>query len=329
MNAARKKLHDGNSCPKTEAPLALFWNGRWVFAAVVALLCAGTLFAQTPQAAAEPEAAAETELAETEEAGAPEAELTEGVEETGAPETELTEGAEETGVPEDIADGSQDGGETISYNLRRNKYFLESLRQRNLANLALSEGEYEMSETYSAEAVRYAQLSDEYIAEQLKRQRATRAVADARRHLEWAKTAQAPKYYPDEYESASEHYSQALAARDGEDWDNALAYAMLVENDLAGVAAPPVEGEPPEDLPELPSKYTVRPWDQFGDCFWNIAYWFYGDYSKWPLLFEANRDKLPDRDNPDLVEVGTIIDIPPVKNEVRLGMWDSGRPYKR
>jgi nucleoid-associated protein YgaU len=73
----------------------------------------------------------------------------------------------------------------------------------------------------------------------------------------------------------------------------------------------------------------VRPWDKFGDCFWNIAYWFYGDYYKWPVLFRANRDKLPDRDNPDLVEVGTVIDIPPIKDEVRIGMWDSGIPYKR
>jgi nucleoid-associated protein YgaU len=231
-------------------------------------------------------------------------------------------------APEAVADVSQDDG-TIGYGLRRNQYFLESLRQRNLANVALSEGEYEMSEVYSAEAVRYARLSDEYIAEQLKRQRALRAVSDARKHLEWANAAEVPKYYPNEYESATGHYAQALEARDGEDWDGAEEYALLVGQDLAGVAAPPAEDEPPPDMPKLPSKYTVRPWDKFGDCFWNIAYWFYDDYFKWPILFEANRDKLPDRDNPDLVEVGTVIDIPPVKNETRIGMWDSGRPYKR
>jgi nucleoid-associated protein YgaU len=301
MNTARKKLHDCNCGPKTETTNALFWNGRRFFVSVLALLCAGTLFAQTPEVATESEIVPVTEA----------------------------EVAEETGVPENVADASQDGGETISYNLRRNKYFLESLRQRNLANLALTEGEYDMSESYSAEAVRYAQLSDEYIAEQLKRQQATRAISDARKHLEWAKVAQAPKYYPTEYESASEHYSQALAARDEEDWDGATEYAMLVEQDLAGVAAPPIEDKPPENMPKFPAKYTVRPWDKFGDCFWNIAYWFYRDYYKWPILFEANRDKLPDRDNPDLVEVGTIIDIPPIGNEVRIGMWDSGMQYKK
>jgi nucleoid-associated protein YgaU len=199
-----------------------------------------------------------------------------------------------------------------------------------LANLAISEGEYEQSEFYSSEALRYAQLSDEYIAEQLKKQFAQKAIAEARKHLEWAKSAEAPKYYPSEYEEASARYSDALAANKAEDWDGAVEYSRLVENALAGVAAPPPkDAPPPADMPKFPSKYTVRPWDKFGDCFWNIAYWFYGDHYKWPTLFEANRDKLPDRNNPDLVEVGTVIDIPEIDNEIRIGMWDSGLPYKR
>jgi hypothetical protein len=234
-------------------------------------------------------------------------------------------GAEET----ENGGGALFGEETAGYNLRRNSYFRESLRQKSLANLALSEGEYDASEFYSAEAVRYARLSDEYIAGQLARQRALRAISDARKHLEWAKTAEAPKYYPEEYRLASEHYTEAIAARDAEDWDGATEYSLLVAQDLAGVAAPPIEDKPSENMPEFPSKYTVRPWDKFGDCFWNIAYWFYGDYYKWPALFKANRDKLPDPDNPDLVEVGTVIDIPAIGNEIRVGMWDSGRLYNR
>jgi nucleoid-associated protein YgaU len=219
--------------------------------------------------------------------------------------------------------------ETISYYLRRNKYFLESLRLKSLANLAIDEGEYEQSETYSSESMRYAQLSDEYINEQLKRQNALKAISNAREHLAWAKSAQAPKYYPDEYERANEHFAAAVAAQTAEDWDGALENALLVEQDLALVAAPPPEGEIPKDLPKFPAKYTVRPWDEFGDCFWNIAYWFYGDYYKWPVLYEANKEKLPDPNNPNLLEVGTIIDIPEIDEQVRIGMWDSGKPFKQ
>jgi hypothetical protein len=221
------------------------------------------------------------------------------------------------------------GAETISYNLRRNKYFLESLRLKSLANLAIDEGEYAQSETYSAEAMRYAQLSDEYIAEQLKRQRALKAISNGREHLAWAESAQAPKYYPEEYERARGHFLAAQAAQSEKDWDGAIENALLIEQDLALVAAPPPEGAIPEDLPEFPAKYTVRPWDKFGDCFWNIAYWFYGDYYKWPELYEANKEKLPDPNNPNLLEVGTVIDIPELDNHVRIGMWDSGKPFKR
>ncbi|MDR2660158.1 MAG: LysM peptidoglycan-binding domain-containing protein [Spirochaetaceae bacterium] len=222
-----------------------------------------------------------------------------------------------------------DAEESINYSLRRNRYFLESLRLKSLANLAINEGDYDMCEFYSSEAVRYAQLSDEYIAAQLKRQKALKAISDAREHLTWADGAQAPKYYPDEYQRANEHYTAALASKDAEDWDGALENALLVEQDLALVAAPPPEGVIPEDMPKFPSKYTVRPWDKFGDCFWNISKWFYGDYYKWPVIYEANKDKLPDPDNPDLIETGTIIDIPEIDNQTRIGMWDSGKPFKR
>ncbi|MDR0408888.1 MAG: LysM peptidoglycan-binding domain-containing protein [Spirochaetaceae bacterium] len=239
-----------------------------------------------------------------------------------------SEPSQEISAPEqEVASENEDTG-AISYSLRRNKYFLESLRLRSLANLAIDEGEYEQSEHYSEEAVRYAQLSDDFIADQLRKRRATDAISAAREHLAWAEAAQAQKYYPSEYEKASEHFSTATAAQAEEDWETALENALLVGEDLAAVAAPPPEGTIPEGLPEFPAKYTVRPWDQFGDCFWNISDWFYGDYYKWPQLYEANKEKLPDPDNPDLLEVGTVIDIPELDEHPRLGMWDSGKPFK-
>jgi nucleoid-associated protein YgaU len=270
----------------------LFDGLKYAVAAVV-LLCAGVLYGQTPDAPYTPEPAAELDR----------------------------------DVPEPARQG--ENGE-ISYNLRRNKYFLESLSLKNQANLAIAEGEYEQAEELSAEAVRYAALSDEYIAEQLKRGRAFNAIGDARAHIAWAKNAEALKYYPAEYEMANGHLQAALAAFEAEDFDGALENAMLVGEDLAGVAAPPAADDAAlADMPKFPSKYTVRPWDKFGDCFWNIALWFYGDHYKWPLLYEANKEKLPDINNPDLLEVGTVIDIPEAGDETRTGMWDSGKPYKR
>jgi nucleoid-associated protein YgaU len=226
-------------------------------------------------------------------------------------------------------ESSDDDAPPISYNLKRNQYFLESLRLKSLSNLAIIEGEYEQAETYADEAIRYAQLSDEFIAARLLRKRALNAIADASGHIRWAEGAQAPRYYPNEFKSAKEHYAQALDAETTEDWDSVLEYALMVEQDLANVAAPPPKGEIPPGMPKSPTQYTVRPWDIFGDCFWNIAEWFYKDHYKWPILYEANKDKIPDPDNPNLIDVGTVIDIPSVNGELREGIWDSGRPYKK
>ena len=253
-----------------------------------------------------------------------------GQEKEGAEEADASAGETPvTEVSQDERLRSAEEGQTISYSLRRNKYFLESLHLKNLANLAIEAGEYEQSIEYSAEAVRNAELSDLYIAEQLKRQRAQKAISEARDRIAWALAAEAPKYYPAEYEKATGYFDAAIAARTAEDWDGAFENSLLVAEALAGVAAPPAEDFDIEDMPKNPAKYTVRPWDKFGDCFWNIAYWFYNDYYKWPIIYEANKEKLPDSNNPDLVEVGTIIDIPQIDNETRIGMWDSGRPYKR
>ena len=60
------------------------------------------------------------------------------------------------------------------------------------------------------------------------------------------------------------------------------------------------------------------------DCFWRIAeYEFaYGDPSQWRLLYEPNRDKIPEPGNPDWIEPGTTIEIPSINGEVRAGTWD-------
>ncbi|MDR0761363.1 MAG: hypothetical protein LBF74_14855, partial [Treponema sp.] len=55
------------------------------------------------------------------------------------------------------------------------------------------------------------------------------------------------------------------------------------------------------------------------DCFWDIAGLVYGDPYRWPILYEANRSKLEDPDNPDLLEAGTVLEIPSINGERREG----------
>ena len=230
---------------------------------------------------------------------------------------------------DDLPDSPVDAQDELQIpaSLKNNSYYIESLKMSNLARLSYSEGDYDQSAWYSSEATRLALLSDEYISDKMKSSRGIARLLEAQKRLEWAENSGAAEYYPKEVEQAQSDFSEAATARTAEDWDNVIAWSEKVLADLDGVAAPPPKGAAPPNLPELPTQYKVRPWDKFGDCFWNISKWFYGTPWRWPVLYQANKHKIPDENNPNLIEVGTVIDIPSLGGEKRLGMYDTGIPY--
>jgi hypothetical protein len=229
------------------------------------------------------------------------------------------------------AAADSDANSSIPRNIRNNRYFIESVRLTNLAQESYEYGDYDASTGYAEEAVRYAQLSDEYVVLQLKIKDANDAIAAARARLDYASSVNAAGRYPREYGEAQNYYDVSLSLRIAEDWDGAIAAAGQVINALAYVQAPAPEPPRPsvvESTP-LPAQYTVRAWAVSKDCLWNIAGrpWAYGDPTKWRLLYNANRSKMPQPDNPDLIHPGMILDIPSINGELRQGMWDAGRTY--
>jgi nucleoid-associated protein YgaU len=226
---------------------------------------------------------------------------------------------------------------SVPAGIRNNKYFIESVRYTNLAQEAFETGDYDASTQYSTEAVRYAQLSDEYVLLQLKIKETDDAIAAARTRLGWASSSvvSAQTRYPREYRDAQNAFSQAEVYRSSEKWDDAIGSANQVINLLASLAeitpelvpetAPP---QTPETYP-LPAQYTVRPWSISKDCLWNISGrpWVYNDPTQWRRLFNANKAKMPQSDNPDLIHPDMILDIPSIRGEERQGMWDPGRDY--
>jgi hypothetical protein len=236
------------------------------------------------------------------------------------------------------AAGSDAAAPVIPANIRNNRYYLESVRLTRLAQQTYDYGDYDTSSEYSAEAIKNARLSDEYVALQLKIKATNDAIKAARSRLDWAVSVDAPGRYPDEFAQAQAFYDLSLNERSAEHWDEAIEAANRVLIALANVqasppavpaAAPPPAAPPVEEKPALPAQYTVRPWIVSRDCFWNIAGrpWAYGDPAKWRLIYEANRSRLPDPGNPDLIYPGMVLDIPSVQGEVRQGIWDSSRDY--
>jgi hypothetical protein len=244
---------------------------------------------------------------------------------------------------------ASDAEPVIPRSLRNNRYFTESLRLANLARLNYNAGDYDASTNYAEESMRYARLSDEYIALQLKIRETNNAIAAAKKRLDWAVSSGASTEFPNEYTAAQGHYDEARAFRAVEEWDDAIDAANKVILLLANVhgpvpvqaALPPPPPEPPAqeplppppppppEIPALPAQYTVRSWGVYRDCFWNIAGrpWVYGDPRKWRILYDANRTRLPEPGNSDLILPGMILDIPSIQGEIRRGMWNERTEY--
>jgi hypothetical protein len=210
----------------------------------------------------------------------------------------------------------------ISASLRNNRYYLESLRLSSLAQEHFDLGDYDGSANYAAEALRYTQLSDEYVALQLKIKETDDAIAAAKTRFNWAASIGAAQTYPQEYGTAEQAYGEAVSFRSGESWDDAIAAAQRVIDALASIT-------PPAGKSVFPAQYKVRPWSIAKDCLWNIAGrpWAYGDPEQWRLLYNANKDRLPNPDNPNLVDPGTVLDIPSLQGEYREGLWNAHTDY--
>ncbi|GMO28804.1 MAG: LysM peptidoglycan-binding domain-containing protein [Spirochaetaceae bacterium] len=228
------------------------------------------------------------------------------------------------------ADGNMSYNNLFNEPVLNNKYILESIRSSNLARQAFADGDYDLSIRFSADAQRAAYLSDDFIVTRLKVSQTNEKIKDAEARLGWADSSNAKTYYKNEFNNARAFYNKALLARTSGDWDSALNNAAKSIEILAVLVAPPNRSSSNETVRGgLPAQYTVRPWDAFGDCFWNIAgrAWAYNNPYQWPVLYRANRNKLADPTNPNIIEPGTVLDIPSIHGEIRQGMWDSGKKY--
>ena len=232
------------------------------------------------------------------------------------------------------------GDASIPASIRNNKYFTESVRLTLLAQQAFEEGDFDASTQYSEDAIRYAQLSDEYVSLQLKIRQTDDAIAAAKKRLDFAASVNAATRYPTEYSQAQSAYNEARTLRTAQSWDDAIAAANRVLVALAYVDFEPAKQQPVQPVQPvavvetgplpLPAQYTVRPWASSKDCLWNIAGrpWVYNDPKKWKLLYDANKPNMPEPNNPDLIHPGMIVNIPSMKGETRQGMWDSSKVYQ-
>jgi nucleoid-associated protein YgaU len=191
-----------------------------------------------------------------------------------------------------------------------NEYLKESAKFIALAEQSFTAAKYDEAIQYAAEAVRFARLSDEYVSLQLKIKEVNDGIALIEARMARARQTGAARRYAETFEEAGTIFEEAKEARDGEDWDKAHD---AVRRTLALLDTLPSE-------PVLAAQYKVVK----QDCLWDIAARpeIYGDPFQWRHIYNANRAKMPRRDNPDLIEPGMILDIPSIRGEARFGMME-------
>jgi nucleoid-associated protein YgaU len=209
---------------------------------------------------------------------------------------------------------------------------------RNDAQTAIDEGRYEEAVDLANQAEAKAEEAEAYAQEAILRYRANSWVNTiAPERLAYARSINAPERYPDEWEAASSLMEQAETAFDEERWYDAVDAARRVVRNLENVRPASLSNQEPEPEPTntepapdpdpeqtLPATYIVRRIPERRDSFWRIAgYEFvYGDPWQWRRLYEANRDLIPDPDNPDLILPGMEMVIPAREGESREGIWN-------
>ena len=204
--------------------------------------------------------------------------------------------------------------------LVNNEYLLENARLIALAEQCIAQGKYDDAVKFATEAIKFADMSDEYVSSQRRMREVDEAIAAAQARIEWAQKIGAPSRHAEIYGRAETSMGEALGYREEEKWDNALGSARNVLALLSEFPEDP--GAPKNGV--LPAQYLVRSWFTTKDCLWNIAAKpeIYGDPWQWRRIYNANIDKMPKRDDPDLIHPGMILDIPSIRGEVRAGIME-------
>ena len=210
--------------------------------------------------------------------------------------------------------------ESVPGEIRYNHYLKKADELKLLADQSFEAGDYDGSADYAAQAQEYVSLSDKFVETMLKKDAADKAIALAGSRIEWAQSLKAETFYPDAWKTANQEMEGAQASYAAEDYDSAKLRADAVLAALVMVS----------DKPALPAIYMVRLMPERRDCFWNISgYSFiYNDPTKWEKLYLANKSRLVNPQNPNLIHPGLKLVIPPLRGEVRNGTFDPSKKYE-
>lgn len=221
----------------------------------------------------------------------------------------------------------------------------KSIELKRMAEQSFDAGEFQKSVEYATQAEELSKIAR--AEAEIERQRfiAFNQLRRAESRVAYCEKEGAAERYPDAWNSAQPVLATAQASYKAKAYPASTEASKKVIELLAGVQPRPrevakavepvvepplvVEIPPPEPVVEaapekpLPATYIVRLIPERRDCFWRIAEYpfVYGDPLKWPILYEANKDKIPQADNPHLILPEMEVTIPSIDGEKREGVW--------
>jgi nucleoid-associated protein YgaU len=204
-------------------------------------------------------------------------------------------------------------------NLLENEELQRSRQLQIDSQRALNSGDYERAAELARESERLAVEGKEKAVEQARAYRANTLLNRAKNRIDYVRLIGAADRLADRYRKAQQLYAESSTALGSREYDRSMELSRSVLSELEGITPQRLA----RDEKVLPRFYEVRFIPERRDCFWRIAEYdfIYGDPFEWERIYEANKSKLNDQDNPGLIEPGMVFEIPSLEGERREGTW--------
>ena len=200
-----------------------------------------------------------------------------------------------------------------------NEYQKKARELTALAQEAFDEGNYDKAIELTAQAEENAEKSQAYIQMMIAKADAEKQMTIAKNQQAWALRVRGDVNYPMAYTAGTKSLENGQIAFDKEDFVGASAYAIEAIQAFSSI----------EEVTPLPQFYIVRPWAENKDCYWNISgrSYVYNNPTLWENLYQANKTKMKDPANPDLIYPGMKMEIPSISGEYREGTYSPKAEY--
>ncbi|HSV55924.1 MAG TPA: hypothetical protein VLH39_02310 [Magnetospirillaceae bacterium] len=198
------------------------------------------------------------------------------------------------------------------HSLFDNPNYRRSLELRRMAESAFNQGDFSRAEELSKESERLSILARLEAEDQLQQWTANAWRNRAAERIAFGEKNDAAGQLGAVWTEARDSYAVAVREFEARRWAESIQAGRRVI-DLMKDFSPA----------RLPAFYVVRLIPERRDSLWRIAEYpfVYGDPWKWRVLYEANRENMPEPGNPDLIHPGMVLRIPSIEGETRVGTW--------